>query len=257
MHTRLQRFERRTEWPLAAVALVFLGLYTVQVLVQPHGTYAGVVRWAMIATYLVFVVDYACRLYLADPRGRWFVRHLFDLAIIVLPFLRPLRLLSLAVVIEVLGRAVGDTFRGKVIVYTVGGVVIIAYTASLAILQIERYQPGSKILDLGDAVWWAVTTVTTVGYGDVTPVSGEGRVIAVALMIAGVSLLGVVTATLASWIVERVAAEDTANQAVTAAHIEELREEIRRLGRSMTADLDPAYGEGNRGLGTGDAKGGR
>jgi voltage-gated potassium channel len=117
---------------------------------------------------------------------------------------------------------------------------------------IERYQPGTKIHDLGDAVWWAITRVTPVGYGDVTPVSGEGRVVAVALMIAGVSLLGVVTATLASWIVEKVAAEDTANQAVTAAHVEELREEIRKLGRSITADLDPAYGEENRGHGTGD-----
>ena len=52
----------------------------------------------MFATYLVFVADYLARLYLADPRLRWFVLHLFDLAIIVLPFLRPLRLLSLAVV---------------------------------------------------------------------------------------------------------------------------------------------------------------
>jgi voltage-gated potassium channel len=251
IQTRLQRFEHRTEWPLAAVALVFLGLYTVRVLAQPQGVYAGAVRWAMFATYLVFVVDYGCRLYLADPRRRWFVRHLFDLAIIVLPFLRPLRLLSLAVVIEVLGRAVGDTFRGKVIVYTVGGVIIIVYTASLAMLQIERYHPGTKIHDLGDALWWAVTTVTTVGYGDVTPVGGEARVIAVALMIAGVSLLGVVTATLASWIVEKVAAEDTANQLATAAHIEELREEIRKLASLITSDLDPAYGEEDRGHRTG------
>ena len=52
-------------------------------------------------------------------------------------------------------------------------------------------------------------------------------------MIAGISLLGVVTATLASWIVEKVAEEDTANQAATAAHIEELREEIRKLRDAM------------------------
>jgi voltage-gated potassium channel len=250
--TRLARFEHRTEWPLAAVAQVFLALYTVMVLAQPRGVAGSVVRYAMFATYLVFVVDYAVRLYLADPRGKWFVRHLLDPAIIALPFLRPLRLLSLAVVIEVLGRAVGDTFRGKVIVYTVCGVVVIVYAASLAILQVERYQPGTKIHNLGDALWWAVTTVSTVGYGDVTPVSGEGRLVAVALMMAGVSLLGVVTATLASWIVERVAEEDTAKQAATAAHIEELREEIRKLAGSITDDRKPAYGEENRGHGTGD-----
>jgi voltage-gated potassium channel len=254
--TRIERFERHTQWPLAAVALSFLGLYTVLVLAEPRGVGEGVIRGAMYATYLVFVVDYAVRLYLADPRGKWFVRHLLDLAIIVLPFLRPLRLLSLAVVIEVLGRAVGSTFRGRVVVFTFGGVVAVVYAASLSILEIERYEVGSKIHSLGDAVWWAMTTVMTVGYGDVTPVSGEGRVIAVALMMAGVSLLGVVTATLASWIVERVAEEDTANQVATAAHIEELREEIRKLAGSITPDADPAYGEGNRGHRTGAQRGG-
>ena len=68
-------------------------------------------------------------------------------------------------------------------------------------------------------------------------------------MVAGVSLLGVVTATLASWIVERVAEEDTASQAATAAHIEELRDEIRKLAESLIGDRrravdgDAAYGE--------------
>ena len=249
--TRLERFEHRTEWPLAAFALLFLGLYSVQVLAEPRGVAADAVRTALVVTYFVFVVDYLARLYLADPRGKWFVRHLLDLAIILLPFLRPLRLLSLAVVIEVLERAVGDTIRGKVIVFTAVGVVVIVYAASLAILDIERYRVDTKIHNLGDALWWAITTVTTVGYGDVTPVTGEGRMVAVALMVAGVSLLGVVTATLASWIVQRVAEEDTAGQAVTAAQIEELREEIRKLaeavGRSTTGDADPAYGEARPG----------
>jgi voltage-gated potassium channel len=245
--TRLARFERRTEWPLAAVALLFLALYSVQVLAEPGGAAAGVVRMALIVTYLVFVADYVARLYLADPRGKWFVRHLMDLAIIVLPFLRPLRLLSLAVVVEVLQRAVGDTIRGKVIVYTAVGVVVIVYASSLAILELERYREGTKIHNLGDALWWAIATVTTVGYGDVTPVTGEGRAVAVALMVAGVSLLGVVTATLASWIVQRVAEEEDESQAATAAQIEELRDEIRKLTdavhRSTTGEAEPAYGE--------------
>jgi hypothetical protein len=58
-----------------------------------------------------------------------------------------------------------------------------------------------------------------------------------------VILPGVVTATLASWIIERVGEEDAANQAVTVAHIEELRAEIRRLAKSVTDDREPAYGE--------------
>jgi voltage-gated potassium channel len=205
----------------------------------------------MIATYFVFVFDYLGRLYLADPRGRWFLRHLFELAIIVLPFLRPLRLLSLAVVVKVLQRAVGHTIRGKVIAYTACGVVVIVYAASLAILDLERDLPGTKIASAAASArrpaLSAAPTVTTVGYGDVTPVSSNGRIVAAALMVAGVSVVGVVTATLASWIVQRVAEQDNATEAVTAAHIAELREEIRKLTEtvsgSATGEPRPAYGE--------------
>lgn len=249
--TRLARFEHRTEWPLAAVAIVFLALYSVQVLSKPRGVGYDVVRWGLVMAYLVFVADYCARLYLAEPRGRWFVRHLFDLAIIALPFLRPLRLLSLAVVIDVLQRAVGDTIRGRVIVYTVVGVMVMVYAASLAVYDVERDAPGAHIVTFGDALWWAVTTVTTVGYGDMTPVTRDGRFVAVALMVGGVSLLGVVTATLASWIVQRVAEEDNVTQAATAAQLEELREEIRKLTESLNRAGEQPYGEaGTRRSGT-------
>ncbi|HEX7827946.1 MAG TPA: ion channel [Mycobacterium sp.] len=225
---------------MAAVALVFLALYSVQVLARPHGEANYLVNAAMFATYLIFVADYAARLYLADPRFKWFIRNLLDLAIIVLPFLRPLRLLSLAVVIEVLQRAIGDNIRGKVMMYTAISAVVMIYAASLAVLDLERDQTGTHINNFGDAVWWSITTVTTVGYGDIYPVTTAGRVVAVALMIGGVSLLGVVTATLASWIVQRVAEEDTASQAATAAQIEELRDEIRHLTEIVTRNTEPA-----------------
>jgi voltage-gated potassium channel len=246
--TRLGRFEHHTEWPLAAVALLFLGLYSLQILFEPRGSTAAAITDAMHVLYFVFVADYLARLYLADPRAKWFVRHLFDLAIVALPFLRPLRLLSLAVVVEVLQRAVGDTIRGRVIIYTVFGAVVMIYAASLAMLDVERHAPDAHIKTFGDALWWSITTVTTVGYGDYTPVTGEGRFVAVALMIGGVTLLGVVTATLASWIVQRVAAEDTANRAATSAQIEELREEIQRLAKLVTDDREPAYGEGREAI---------
>ncbi len=150
---------------------------------------------------------------------RYQQRTEWPLAAVALPFLRPLRLLSLAVVVKTLQHAVGDTIRGRVIVYTVFGAAVIVYAASLAILDVEGNNPESTIRGLGDALWWAMTTVIT----------GAGRVVAVALMIGGITLLGAVTATLASWIVQRVAEEDTASQAATAAQINELREEIREL----------------------------
>ena len=233
--TKLQRWERHAEWPLAVAAVLFLVLFSRQVLVQPQGREAHIV-WAVDwAIWGLFVVDYVVRLCLADNRWHWFLRHLLDFAIVTLPLLRPLRLLRLLVLIEMLQKAIGDAFRGRIVVYTVSGVVLLIYTSSLAVFDKERYLHGATINSFGKALWWSITTVTTVGYGDVYPVTNTGRVIAVLLMIGGISLVGVVTAALASWIIDRVTEEDTLLQAATVAHVEELRNEIRALGKELQA----------------------
>ena len=233
--TKLQRWERHAEWPLAVAAVLFLVLFSRQVLVQPQGREAHIV-WAVDwAIWGLFVVDYVVRLCLADNRWHWFLRHLLDFAIVTLPLLRPLRLLRLLVLIEVLQKAIGDAFRGRIVIYTVSGVVLLIYTSSLAVFDKERYLHGATINSFGKALWWSITTVTTVGYGDVYPVTNTGRVIAVLLMIGGISLVGVVTAALASWIIERVTEEESVMQAATVAHVEELRNEIRALGKELQA----------------------
>jgi voltage-gated potassium channel len=69
---------------------------------------------------------------------------------------------------------------------------LVLFVAALAVLQAERGHPGGNIESFGDALWWAVTTVTTVGYGDRFPVTTTGRFVAGGLMLAGIALLGVV-----------------------------------------------------------------
>lgn len=128
--SRLDRYDRRTDWPLAVVALTFLGLYSVRVLLQPQGGFAKAIDVALVAVYCIFVLDYLARLYLAQARGRWFLTHLWELPVILLPFFRPLRLLSLAVVVTSLQQAVGHTIRGRVIVYTACGASIVVYAAA-------------------------------------------------------------------------------------------------------------------------------
>ena len=226
---RLQRWERVTEWPLAAVALAFLVIYSVQVLARPGGAVSHTLDGIMVVLYLAFVVDFVARLYLAERRVRWFFHHLLDFAIVALPFLRPLRLLRLVVLFTALQRAFGDAIRGRVVLYTASSAVLLVYVASLAVLENERDAPDATITSLGNALWWSITTITTVGYGDLAPVTVEGRVIAALLMIGGISLLGIVTATMASWIVQRVAEEDETTRAATTAHINELQAEIKEL----------------------------
>ena len=83
--------------------------------------------------------------------------------------------------------------------------VIVAFMlilfSSVLILEVET-APNSNIKTAEDALWWAYVTITTVGYGDLYPVTTEGRIVALVLMTAGVGLFGVFTGYLASWFVE-------------------------------------------------------
>lgn len=233
----LQRWQRLTEWPLIVISVLFLAAYSVQVLAT--GTPSQLAGNFITASWGLFVVDYLVSLYLAPRRGKWLLRHLPDLAIVLLPMLRPLRLLRLVTLITVLQRVAGNALRGRVVTYVVAGSTLLIYIAALAMFDAEKHSPTASITSFGDALWWAVVTITTVGYGDMAPTTETGRFIAVGLMIGGITLLGMVTATLASWLVDKVSAEekteDASAQIATVEHIELLRAEIRAL-RNELAD---------------------
>jgi voltage-gated potassium channel len=243
--TRLQQWERRAEWPLAICAIAFLILYSVEVLAEPQGSAMKVVEWSLNLLYMPFVVDYFVRLRLAEDRVRWFFKHLLDLAVVLLPFLRPLRFLRLVALVRVLQRALGDAVRGQVITFSVFGAVLLVYVAALAELKYERYAPGSHITNFPDALWWSMATLTTVGYGDHSPVTAPGRLIAALLMIGGICLVGVAGATVAHWIITQVAKQDKDQQSVTVAHIDELRDEVARLRHLLEKTTGEANTEAN------------
>lgn len=113
-------------------------------------------------------------------------------------------------------------------VYVAGSCAGLLMFGSLAVLEVERSAPDSGIHNLGDAVWWAFTTMTTVGYGDTAPTTGLGRVLAVALMLSGIALLGVVTANIAAWFIARFEREE-ADAELQRAALVELTAEVRLL----------------------------
>src|SRR5664279_1303076 len=234
---RLIRWESGSEWPLAAVAALFLAAYAWPILDVglPH-TWKVLCTTVQYTAWAIFVVDYVMRLGLAERRMRYFSRHLLDLAIVALPLLRPLRLLRLLILLKVLNRRAADSLRGRIAIYVVGATSLLLFCASLAVLEAERRRHGANITTFGDAMWWSVSTITAVGYGDDYPTTPEGRFIAVGLMVDGVALLGVVTATIASWVIDRVREEEESIQAATRADVRVLHAEIVEL-KSMVADL--------------------
>lgn len=238
---RLRTWERRTEWPLAGAAVLFLVAYAWAVL-EPDLSPGLDLTLNLVdySTWAVFGVDYVVRVTLAHPRGRYVLHNLPDLLILVLPILRPLRLLRLVFLLKVLNRQATNSLRGRVIAYVLSGSVLVLFSAALAVLSAERGQRGANITTFGDALWWAMTTITTVGYGDRYPVTTQGRFVAAGLMIAGIALLGVVTASLASWLVDRVREDQADAEAATHRDIEQLRKEIARLTAAVTTGQDAA-----------------
>jgi voltage-gated potassium channel len=203
--SRVEQWERRSEVPLLLLAVAFLVAYVWPVLdpLLPRDARSllDVVSWTVWAA---FAVDFAIRIALADRRGLYILRHWYDVLLVAIPLLRPMRLLRLLAFVRVLNRTAAGSLAGRATAYVIGLAVVAVGLGSVAVLDVERGDPKANITTFGDALWWATSTVTTVGYGDRFPVTLEGRLIAFALMLVGISLVGVVTASVAAWLVANV-----------------------------------------------------
>ncbi len=204
------RFEKALEIPMLMLSLVFIPIAVVPVVVDlPAGVEQGLLaaEWGIWAA---FVFEYAGLLYLAPDRWRMVKTHVLDLVIIVVPFLRPLRfargarLLRLARLLAVVGRAAQglkriNSGRGfSSFLAVVAGAIVLG---GVLVNTFEHGHPDASIDSIGEGLWWAIVTATTVGYGDEIPVTPEGRAVAVVMMLVGIALLSVVTANIASYFV--------------------------------------------------------
>lgn len=242
-------WERRSELPLTVGALLFLLAYALPILDTSlsEGT-VRLCRAVTWATWAMLVADVIVRLLLAPRRLAFAKANVLDIAAAVLPILRPLRLLRLVRLLSAMNRFAGSSVRGRVGAYVLGSVVLVVFVSSLAVLDAERRDPDANITSYGDAVWWVMTTLSTVGYGDHYPVTTTGRCVAVALMVIGVGLLGIVTASLASWLIDQVREIEEDSSASTAGELEALASEVRALRAHLesgtTQPPDPAQDAG-------------
>lgn len=210
----VERWERRSEVPLILLALAFLVAYAWPVLdADLDADLRGFLTLLSWAVWVAFAADLMIRLMLAEDRRRYALSHWYDVALVALPLLRPLRLLRLLALVRILDRSASSNLAGRVLVYVSGAAALAVGLGALAVLDAERDAEGANLTTFGDALWWASTTVTTVGYGDRFPVTLEGRLVAVALMLVGIGLVGAVTAAVATWILGRVAEERAAVEA--------------------------------------------
>ncbi|GIJ08135.1 potassium channel family protein [Micromonospora andamanensis] len=236
---RLKAWERVSAAPLTVLSVLFLVVYAVPIL-RPD--LSPGLRDVCVATtvvvWLLFWADIIVRLRLATDRRRFLREHLFDLVVLTLPMLRPLRAVRLVMVVLTINRRTELWARGRLAVYVAATTALLVLFSALAVLDAERLASDANITSFDDALWWSTVTITTVGYGDYYPVTAMGRFVALGLMIGGIGLIGFVTGSLATWIVERVSAAADRPVAATGDDVAALRAEIAALRRRL--DPDPA-----------------
>lgn len=191
---------------LMFLGFVYLGIYSFEVLATPSGTTFQVINVASQLIFMIFTADVVLRLFLSRRdlvsfagwikylKGNW-----LGLLALLAPMLRSLAILRVLVVLR--GIAPFISSRVSKIGFYVGvALPLVIYTASLSVLEAERGNPEANIQDLSDAVWWSLVTVTTVGFGDIYPVTQEGRSVGSFLIFAGIALFSTLTALIASWV---------------------------------------------------------
>lgn len=240
-HDGLTRWVARTDLPLALISVPLLLLLLLPLIDEhPAGWVSHAEDLLDIVISVTFGVDYAARLYLAPQRWLFVRTHLLDLALVLLPFLRVLRVVRairllrlirvarIGAMAGVLDRRAKSALHVRVPLYAAGVVTLAICVASSEMYDVEHSAPGANITSIGAAFWWSAETVSTVGYGDRFPVTVAGRLIAVGLMLVGLGLLGVITASTAAWFVDRLS-DVRASELQAQSTLDTLLAEVREL----------------------------
>ena len=243
MSDRLRVYEERSSLPLLVLAVVFLVVYAAPV-INPSLP-PGVITFLNLCSgviWLVFATDLAVRVLLAERRWHYLATHLIDVLFVVLPALRPLRVLRVFTAGQALVTQAGRFSVIRTAQALAGAAAVLIFISAVAMLEVERRTRDANINDFGDALWWAATTVTTVGYGDRFPVSGTGRLVAVALMLVGISLFGAVAAIIGAWFASLMRTAVREEEAATAERLQRLEERLDAIYAAVRTKDDATEG---------------
>ena len=221
----LVRIERASELPLLILAFAMVPLLAASFLwdLTPNGERVVFILDAVV--WALFAVDLGVKTIVAPDRRAFLMRNWLDVLIVVIPFARPFRLFRIIVygtrAFSGVARIVNVDF---LLVYAIGLVLTVA-----TIVTTVEQGSGSPLGYFPNSLWWAVATVTTVGYGDMVPITPIGRAAGVVLMVGGIGLFGALTANFAALMVRRQrhtgAVEDLVKE------VNALRKDLDQLGR--------------------------
>ncbi|MDA8863176.1 potassium channel family protein [Pontimonas sp.] len=205
---RLTKTLDRLEIMWLILGVVYLASYITEVLAEPTGLF----REALVALgwtiYAIFVTELIARIIASwhtltsvDGLLQFARQYWLSVLAAILPAFRILRFLRVIIVLRAFQPFLAR--RTHRLAFLTGVTVpLLLLTAAVTVLDAERDASGANITSFGDALWWSLASITTVGYGDRYPVTDEGRLVATFLMIIGIGLFGSLTALLAAWVLK-------------------------------------------------------
>ena len=215
------------DWLVLVVAIVSLLLVILETFLHVPPAVLSVLRTVDTLFCVVFLADVFVRWRrekFAANYWRWawidvLASIPFEPAFRSLQAIRIYRFIRLIRILKKLSTLTSGTSLNEKLLALPGVALVMVLFSTMLIVEVERSAPNATIKNGGDALWWALTTVTTVGYGDTFPVTGEGRLIASVLMLVGIALFGSMSAIVTSKLILPKESRDH----------EELRKEIRDL----------------------------
>ena len=193
--------ERITKYPMALLGIAWLVIAIVIGTTNVTGTAPTVLVAALFAAWVILLAEYLIRLVVSPDRRGYLRRRWVEPVTVVVPPLQGWHVIGIekmSLLMHEGGLRVSAVLKHhslfRVLIAAAGTLFIGAWL----VLLFEKNAPGSNIHSYANALWWAIVTVTTVGYGDRFPTTEGGRAVAVVLMLVGIGLIGVLTATVAS-----------------------------------------------------------
>jgi len=243
---KLKSFEHLIRFPMALLGVAWAVCGIVVLTTHASGATSQAFVISLFVIWVVVLLEAAVRYIAVSDRRRYFACRQIEPVLVVLPFFQVWRIVGVERATVLWGEGVERVLailghRGlfRVLLAAVG----LLFLGAWLVLLFEKNAAGSNIHSYHDALWWAVVTVTTVGYGDRFPISEGGRAVAVVLMLVGIGLIGVLTATVASFFVaEHTDANKDLLQAShedLGARLDEIDNRLARMEAALTGSSVP------------------
>lgn len=231
------KYSKVSDTPLLVLAILMIPIIVLPEVIALTSDQSDLLNTFDWFIYATFAADFIIKIYLAPSKWRHLRENWLDVIVLALPLLRPLRIVRSVRLLRLLRAA-------RLLVFAVEGLrklrrilagrglnwallaTMTVVVASAGLVTVFERDGGGSIKSFGDGLWWAMTTVTTVGYGDTFPVTPEGRGIAVFLMVAGIVFYSILTANVAAYFVESSTAKEEAS---LEDRISQLTEQVARL----------------------------